>query len=237
MGLANSGVGFGIFIVGPMIELARENYGPSGCFFILAAFAFHNVLFGALMRPSTLELKTLKIKRTRGQNHRTLGCSSLLMYLKICTDKCVIFLSLSLFFYSVGSFVIFIHLPNFTMYNGFSPLQAAFLISVSGVMLIACKLLTGIAANAEETDELTIYVGSMWTQVFVTFMLPLFGKWYAWLVLYAAVIGLYFGSCYVVLPSINKKTVGVENMASALGVEYFFGGIGSIIGPVIAGKT
>ena len=230
MGLANSGVGVGIFIIGPIIEIARENYGSSGCFIILASFGIQNVVFGALMRPSALELKTHSIKQTSGSTR-----GSLRMYLKVCSDRCVICLSLSLFFFSVASFAIFIHLPNFSIYNGFTSLQASFLISVSGIMTIFCRILTGIAANAEDVDEITIYVGSMWIQSLMTFMLPLYGKWYAGEVVYAAIIGLYYGCCYVLLPPINKKVMGVENMASALGIQYFLGGIGSIMGPVIAG--
>ena len=236
LGLANSGVGIGIFFVGPMTELAREHYGSSGCFLILASFAVHNVVFGALMRPSALELETHKMKRMRGQKHRRVSFAPLTMYFKLCMDKCVVCLSLSLFFFSIASFAIFIHLPNFCIYNGYSSLQASFLISVSGAMTIACRILTGIAANAADIEEITIYIGSMWIQSFATLLLPLYGRWYQGQVVYAAIIGLYYGCCYVVLPPINKKAVGVENMASALGIEYFLGGLGAIIGPVIAGN-
>ena len=237
MGLANSGAGVGIFFMGPLIQLAREHYGSSGCFLILAAFALHIVVFGALMRPSILELETHKMKRMKGHTHRTASFAPFTMYFKLCTDKCVMCLSLSLFFFSIASFAIFIHLPNFCIHKGYSSLQASFLISVSGSMTIACRILTGIAANAPDIDEITIYIGSMWIQSFATFLLPLYGKWYEGQMVYAAIIGLYYGCCYVVLPPINKKAVGVENMASALGIEYFLGGIGTIIGPVIAGNV
>ena len=231
MGLANSGAGLGIFIVGPMTEIARETYGTSGCFFILAAFALHNVVFGALMRPSALEHAAHKLRRTRN----SISVAPLLVYLKVCMNKCVICLSLSMFCFSIGSFSIFIHLPNYSIYKGFTSLQASFLISISGFMTIICRILTGTAANDEGVDELYIFVGSMWLQSAVTFLLPTFGGWYAGQVVFAGIIGLYFGCCYVLLPTINKKTVGVENMASALGIEYFIAGLGSIIGPVLAG--
>ena len=237
MGLANSGAGLGIFIVGPMTELARETYGSSGCFFILASFALHNVVFGALMRPSALELKTHELRQARSVIRNSFSFAPLMVYLRVCMNKCVVCLSLSMFFFSIGSFSIFIHLPNYCIYQGFTALQASFLISVSGIMTVICRVLTGTAANSDEIDEITIYVGSMWIQSIVTFLLPFYGSWYEGQVIYAGIIGLYFGCCYVLLPTINKKTVGVENMASALGIEYFIAGLGSIIGPVLAGTS
>ncbi|XP_053406865.1 monocarboxylate transporter 9-like isoform X2 [Mercenaria mercenaria] len=52
LGIAVSGVGAGLFVLAPLMQLSREFYGPMGFFIILAAMTANIVTFGQLCFPS-----------------------------------------------------------------------------------------------------------------------------------------------------------------------------------------
>ena len=98
------------------------------------------------------------------------------------------------------------------------------------------RSLAGLAANHEQIHDLLLYSGSMGVVALGTILFPLFSGTYAGQSAYAIILGLYFGCCYAVTGSVYIKLVGVECMATAIGLQFFCGGIGSIVGPVLAGS-
>jgi hypothetical protein len=41
---------------------------------------------------------------------------------------------------------------------------------------------------------------------------------------------------YVLTASVSVRYTGIVNLAKAISVQYFFAGLGALIGPIIAGK-
>ncbi|WAR22072.1 MOT14-like protein [Mya arenaria] len=106
--------------------------------------------------------------------------------------------------------------------NGFSENQAAFLISLSGILTVFGRLLTGVVANIRNRNEIILYAGSMGILSIATIVYPFISRHYA-------------GSCYVVLTTVSLMFIGINYIATAIGLVFMFGGVGAIVGPVIAG--
>ena len=57
VGLATSGVGFGTFMMPPLIEILFNNYGFQGALMILGSISLNFCISGALFRPLELQHK------------------------------------------------------------------------------------------------------------------------------------------------------------------------------------
>ena len=235
------GIGVGTFVMAPLFEMARDLYGNTGFFIALAGLTANMIVFGALCFPSKLEKYTKEKRKQEVELEKKEGRSYILsmlcFYFQIAKKKPVICLSIARFGYCVGIHLVYVHLPKFAMEMGSTSTEASFLLSISGILGVVGRILTGIAANHEEIDDILLYAGTMGIVSFVTFLFPLFSNSFAGQVVYAVFLGLYFGCCNVVIGSINIKFAGVECMATAIGIELFCGGIGSMLGPILAGMV
>lgn len=238
VGLAVSGVGAGLFVLAPILQLSRDYYGVSGFFTILAAMMANIVMFGTLCFPSRLELWTQhqrrnEVKKSDGKCNIS---NALEPYLNVLTNCAVILLCLCMFCYCLGIQLVYQHLPNFIVIKGFTALQAAFLVSLSGLITVAGRILAGIIASLNRINDIILYSGSMTIVAVASFLYPFISGYFAGHVIYMVMLGLFFGCPYVIIMAVSLKFVGINYISSAIGLQYFVGGIGSIVGPVLAGK-
>ena len=229
----------GLFVMAPVYEVARNFYGNSGFFIALAGLTANIIVFGTLYFPSKLERYT-QDQRKQGielkeKDGGLWAWPVISFYAHVARKRPVICLSLCMFCYCFGTYVIFLHFPNYSVHQGSTTVQASFLVSVIGVLGVIGRVLTGITANNEKIDDILLYAGAMGVVGLATLLLPLYSGSYAGQAAYSAIFGLYFGCCYVLTGSVNIKFVGVEGMPIATGIEFFCGGIGSLVGPVLAG--
>ena len=223
----------------PLFEMARDYYGNTGFFIALAGLSANIIVFGTLCIPSKLEILTQEKRQQEIQLKKTKDRSYILsafhFYYSIVKRKPVICLCVARFGYSVGIHLIHVHLPNYAIQMGSTASEASYLVSISGILGVLGRVLTGIAANDDGVDDILLFSGTMGIASLATFLFPLFSYSFAGQAVYAVLLGLYFGCCNVVMASINIKFVGVECMATAIGIEVFCGGFGSMLGPVLAG--
>lgn len=237
LGIANSGMGAGLFVLAPIMQLSREYYGPIGFFIILAAMTANIITFGTLCFPSRLELH-LKLQRRiqseRSSEKRTFF-AMLKPYLSAMYNKGMICLFLCMFFYCLGTYLIYLHLPTFIVTKGFTAVQASFLISLSGILALFGRLLTGMVANLNRINDTVLYSGSMGIVAIASFVYPFSADYFAGHVIYTVLLGLFFGSCYITIIAVSLKFVRMSYVAAAIGLQFCFGGVGAVIGPVCAG--
>lgn len=238
LGIAVSGVGAGLFVLAPLMQLSREHYGPVGFFIILATMTVNIITFGVMCFPSKLELHTqiqrrINAKRS-SENNKCFA--SLKLYLKVLYNKAMICLFLCMFFYCMGTYLVYLHLPSFIVTKGFTAVQASFLVSLSGILSLFGRLLTGVVANLNRINDTVLYSGSMGVVGIASFIYPFSADYFAGHVVYITLLGLFFGSCYVSITAVSLKFVGISYVAAAIGLQFCFGGIGAVIGPVCAGK-
>jgi cyanate permease len=239
LGIALSGVGAGLFVLAPVVQLARDYYGPAGFFIILAALTANIITFGQMCFPSKLELQTQvrrKFDSTKSSSNKNIF-ASVKPYFHVLTNKGMVCLFLCMFFYCLGTYLVYLHLPTFIVTKGFSAVRASFLISLSGILSLFGRLLTGIVANLNRINDTVLYSGTMFIVGIATFIYPFTADYFAGHVIYTVLLGLFFGSCYVTITAVSLKFVEISYVAAAIGLQFCFGGIGAVIGPVCAGKS
>ena len=238
-GVSVSGSGFGILVMPPLIQLAHNKYGYSGLMLILAGVVLQLVVIGSLMRPSMLELKAIRRRRQESKvktRKKWTRCESLLVFITVLSRKVTFCLSISMLLFCGGLYSVTLQLPNYAQKNGFSAMQSALFLSIIGVVAMISRLITGMLAQHPRIKEIWIYSGSIGILSIVTFIFPAMAHEYAGHVVYSVCVGVFGGCCYVVLNTINRDFVGIRYTTAACAVEFWFGGFGSVVVPVISGK-
>lgn len=131
--------------------------------------------------------------------------------------------------------MVYLHLPYYVITLNTTPIQAAWIISAAGIGGFSSRFLSGLASNNDDIDDLLIYSGSFCVLGICTILFPLYAVSYIGQLFYGFALGVYSGSCYAVMNSINVSNFGINNMATAYGVEMFFCGSGMLLGPPLAG--
>lgn len=239
-GIATSGAGIGAFVFSPLLALMFETYGYSGLMTFLASIMANICVLGCLYRPSFYELsrkKMIKInKRKHGEDKKTV-LEQCVSYIKFVCVPPVVCICISIFFASLGVYMVYLHLTQYIVVMGTDILSASYLLSIAGVSTTISRVLTGIIASFQKANETYIYSGSFGLLGVSTLLFPFYSKVYIGQVIYSLVLGAFYGNCYCLISSINVSIAGIENLASLFGLEMFFCGIGNLIGPLIAGKN
>ncbi|KAK3104753.1 hypothetical protein FSP39_009430 [Pinctada imbricata] len=238
-GVSVSGVGIGIFILSPLMQLAKDTYGYNGLLLMCGAVSFHHLVFGALCRPSELEkLSKTKDNIFKHGNERR-KCSKLLSILReivfLFSNISFILIVVSMTFFTLGVHLMYVHFSKLLITKGTSETDAAYLLSMSGICTGISRLLIGFSANAENINELMLFSGCFSLLGISGLLLPLYVDSYVGQACFAVMLGMYSGCCYSLLNTINVKLVGIEHLALAFGIDMFGAGFGSLIGPPISG--
>ena len=236
-GIAVAGTGAGIFGIGPLVQKAGETGGSCGFFIAFACITFHLVLFGVIMRPSKLELYTQKQRFILSKKSSTCEKIGTIVYryMTVLTNRAVTCISLSILAFCFGTYIVFLYLPTFCTDKGATAMQASYIISISGIASIISRLVTGAFANWKKKKEVYLFSGSMGLLAVATLLFPLYSGTYTGQIIYAGFLGLFLGCPFATVTPINLTYLGVKNMASALGIELCLGGVGAVLGPVLAG--
>jgi MFS family permease len=120
--------------------------------------------------------------------------------------------------------------------KGFSKAQASFMLSLTGILAVFGRLLTGFVASLHKLIDIWLYSGSFVVVSLATIVYPYISNTIAGNIVYAVVLGLFFGCCYVLMTSVNMSFVDIKYVSAAIGVELLFGGIGAVLGPEFAGN-
>ena len=242
LGFALSGMGAGLFALAPLMQQARVYYGTTGFFIIQAAITLNIVAFGATYFPSGLELYTQEMRSCNSMNTMSTGNVMqrfkmvLNQYFKALNNKPIYLLSFGTFLNFGGFGIINLYLPVYVEAKGFSKTQASYMVSLTGILAVIGRLTTGAVANINKSIDIWLYSGSFAIVSIATFVFPHMSNMIGGNISYAVIFGMFSGCSYVLLPSVNRSLVTLEYTSAAIGVEIFFGGIGSLLGPEFAGK-
>ncbi|XP_060083563.1 monocarboxylate transporter 9-like [Ylistrum balloti] len=239
-GFASCGAGAGAFIFPPLMQLARKEYGDSGFFILLAGMALNISVFGSLCFPSYLEVnKNAPEKLTKST--LSLSLHSLTNRQHFCSIIAVlrnlpfVCICLSQLVSHIGIYMMYVHIPTFAISHGSTDTQASILLSASGIMNCVSRLLVGMAGNADNVSTILLYFGTFGVLGISTIIFPVFGSTYIGQLIYSVILGTYSGSCYVLLSTITADIIGIEFLVSAFGIAMIFTGLGTLVGPPIAG--
>lgn len=161
-GISMSGSGIGIFLLAPVVQLLIEQFSWRGALLILGGFVLNLCVCGALMRPITLK----DDQTTSEQNHvcrtetqgfqraspsstwtkewvQTCLCGSLQQEYNFLLMSDFVVLAISVLFMAYGCSPLFVYMVPYALSIGVSHQQAAFLMSILGVIDIIGNITFG----------------------------------------------------------------------------------------------
>ncbi|KAL4228581.1 hypothetical protein ACF0H5_011631 [Mactra antiquata] len=242
IGVAHTGIGVGVLVLAPLLQFLRELYGSFGFFLMLAGIFANMITFGMVCFPNSVEritlnknLNSLPTKERPISSNRLSVCSFFNKYWEVFTNRGIFCLCVANFFYSVSLFVLYLYFPTFIMYRGFTATEAAFFLSISGILNIFGRLGAGILANIQTVNILLLYSTTIVLFGLGTIIYPFIASYFAGHVVYFVVLGFFMGPCNVLTTGASLEFVSVEKIAIAIGLQLGFGGIGATIGPIITG--
>ena len=235
VGVCVTAAGAGMFICGPMHQYLIDNYSILGAFLLLGGISSHLFVFGALMKPSGLEVWHKQFLKKKNENT---GSNVLKRFLHFEIFKNVSFwcILISGIFTGLPFSLILIHLPNYSVTLGYTHDQAAFLLALIGLGSTINRLLVGVSSGDGGIDVLLLYFGSVALSGVCTVVFPLFSTSYQGQCIYAFAFGLYSGAFIALCNPLCLELIGLDQLPTGVGLYFCFLGIGGLIGPPIAGK-
>ncbi|XP_061171700.1 uncharacterized protein LOC133181178 [Saccostrea echinata] len=231
VGLNVAGAGLGMLAGGPLIQFLIDQYGLRGALLILGAFGSHNVVFGALMRPTEIEMsyknkgKTLPEKRSSMCNFR---CD-------ILKKKSFLCILISAFLWNIPYAILYLYLPRFSVVNGATEMEAASLITMLGLGSTLNRLLAGLILGPGGIDPLLLNFGFLGIFGLTTVTFPFYCTNYIGQNIYAFISGIYSGGLIVLINPLCLEIVGISQLSTAVGVYFTWAGIGCILAGPFAG--
>lgn len=161
-GIAMSGSGIGTFILAPVVQLLIEQFSWRGALLILGGFVLNLCVCGALMRPITLKEDHPSPEKNRDHGMQRGDCPQASPYSPLTKEwaqMCLcgslkqeygfllmsdfVVLAVSVLFMAYGCSPLFVYLVPYALSVGVSHHQAAFLMSILGVIDIVGNITFG----------------------------------------------------------------------------------------------
>ncbi|MCP3911297.1 MAG: MFS transporter [Actinomycetia bacterium] len=217
-GVAATGPGLGTLILLPLSERLIDTHGWRTSYQILAVIcAVGFVIAGFLMRKSPTEAPADAAAHRRGivatPQFKLMAASALLM--------------------SAALMPAFILVVPFAEADGFSTSRAALIPAIIGVSSILGRLaLTRLASRVGPVRMLQVCLVAQ-PLGYVVWLL--FGDTYPGLIVFAVFLGIAYGGFVALLGAAAAHLFGFVGIGSVMGLLYFSAGIGSGVGPPLAG--
>jgi MFS family permease len=219
-GLAIAGIGAGNFAVPLLAAWWIELFGWRGAFVALAVFVLVLGLFAALV-----------IDSPRKTENTSLAGTPLRVALK--TPQFLL-LYASLVFSCIGLFVPTVHLGPYAQDLGYSEAQSVALVSFIGLGSLVGRFTVGPVA-----DRLgrRLSLAAMYAVLGVMLVVWWSASAYWLLTLFAIVFGMAYGGAVALLPTLVMDLYGARAVSGIIGCLYTGAGLGTLVGPWLAGAA
>ncbi|XP_063819779.1 monocarboxylate transporter 12 [Pseudophryne corroboree] len=246
-GIAMSGSGIGTFILAPVVQLLIEQFSWRGALLILGGFVANLCVCGALMRP--INLKEHSSNEPKESNIPSSTCSPLSQE---CTHKSLcycsqkeysfllkpnfIILAISFLFLAYGCSPPFVYLVPYALSVGVSHQQAAFLMSILGVIDIVGNITFGWLTDRRflKKHRYICYLIAVAMDGLSCLFLPVL-TCFQLLVPFSVTFGYFDGAYVALIPVVTGDVVGTASLSSALGVVFFLHAVPYLVSPPISG--
>uniref|UniRef100_A0A3P8XCA7 Major facilitator superfamily (MFS) profile domain-containing protein n=1 Tax=Esox lucius TaxID=8010 RepID=A0A3P8XCA7_ESOLU len=256
-GIAMSGSGIGTFILAPVVQLLIEQYSWRGALLILGGVVSNLCVCGALLRPITLTEEEeagglapldsecgygVKSQATStleeplpisGQGRR---CFQSMREYRFLLMPDFLMLAVSFLFLASGCSLPFVYLVPYALDVGVSHHQAAFLMSILGVIDIVGNITFGWLVDRRYLKKYrnVCYMIAVGMEGLCCLFIPLL-RTFALLVPFSVLYGYFDGAYVALIPVVTSDIVGTTNLSSALGIVYFLHAIPYLLSPPIGG--
>ncbi|KAM9561499.1 monocarboxylate transporter 12-B-like isoform 1-T1 [Salvelinus alpinus] len=261
-GIAMSGSGIGTFILAPVVQMLIEHYSWRGALLILGGVVANLCVCGALLRPITLKEEeeahgpvpldtecgygvkapvvsmleeSLAINNNNNNSHRCFCFQSIQEYCFLLMPD-FLMLAMSFLFLASGCSLPFVYLVPYALDVGVSHHQAAFLMSILGVIDIVGNITFGwlVDRRCLKKYRNVCYMIAVGMEGLCCLFIPLL-RTFALLVPFSVFYGYFDGAYVALIPVVTSDIVGTHNLSSALGIVYFLHAIPYLLSPPIGG--
>lgn len=254
-GIAMSGSGIGIFILAPVVQFLIEQFSWRGALLILGGFVLNLCVCGALMRPLTLKEDHPSSEKSHDCRTQKEDCKHAAPYSPLTkerTQTCLccslqqeysfllmsdfVLLAVSVLFMAYGCSPLFVYLVPYALSVGVSHQQAAFLMSILGVIDIIGNITFGWLTDRRclKNYRCACYLFAVGLDGLCYLCLPLLQS-FPLLVSFSCTFGYFDGAYVTLMPVVTAEIVGTTSLSSALGVVYFLHAVPYLVSPPIAG--
>ncbi|XP_067908655.1 monocarboxylate transporter 12-like isoform X1 [Heterodontus francisci] len=175
------------------------------------------------------------IRKDRGEKQPCGCCPSYKEYAFLLTSDFLVFAA-SLLFLAYGCSTPFVHLVPYAVSAGVSQQQAAFLMSILGIVNIIGNISFGWLTDRRLLKKYRkyCYILTIGMDGLCSLFIPILRS-FPLLVPYSVLYGYFDGAYVALIPVVTSDIAGNAFLSSALGIVYFIHGIPYLIGPPIAG--
>lgn len=142
-------------------------------------------------------------------------------------------LFLSGFLMSIALFMSFAFIVPFAQDQGITPTAAAWLVAIVGAASVSGRLV--LSGLTRRFGPLRLYQACVVAQPIAYLVWLVAGSSYGMLVLFAVILGVTYGGFVALGPTVAAALFGVVGLGGVIGLLYFGGGVGGLIGPPVAG--
>ena len=148
----------------------------------------------------------------------------------------IFMLFLSRFFGNFSMTIFFIELPSILLHNGFSLRQASVVLTIIGVANSISRVVIGTIIDHPNVNSCFLTGAGFVLQAIVLCVIPLtFPNHYTYLLVFGAIIGITNSPYWVGLSIALGRMLPLKKIASTSGLISIAQGLGSIVGPPVAG--
>ncbi len=218
LAVAVTGIGLGTLLMAPLAAWLIDRTGWRDTYVIFGLASAAVLLVSALLaaRPPApaADATTIPLsKAVRMPPFRWLYLSALLL--------------------SLALFVPFVFLPPFAEEQGISKVSAAGLVGIIGAASVGGRLGLGILGGALGTVR--VYQMTIFCLGLSFFVWLVAGGSYAFLVVFAVLMGTAYGGFISLAPAVAAEKFGPAGLGGLLGALYTSAAVGGLLGPPIAG--
>jgi MFS family permease len=237
LGLSSMGVGLGTMAMAPFAAYLITNYSWRTAYLIIGLIAWGVVLpLSLLLKRDPSEVGALPDgARARAGEPRTEASSlqpNRASVRAVLRTRSFRLLALLWFLFAFNIFLVITHLVPHITDIGFTPAQAAFVLSLVGMASIFGRLLMGVVSDrlgrrkAVATCTLIISVCMVWL---------IYAQDFSSLYLFALVYGFFYSGFGTTSAALVGDTFEVGNIGTVFGLLEIGFGVGAGLGPAIGG--
>jgi MFS family permease len=218
LGIAVAGIGVGTLVVAPLAAAQIVRFGWRATYLQFAVAGTVLLVVAAALSskpPARLGGAPRRLRTTtRSPAFAALYGSMLLM--------------------SMALFVPFVYLPPYAVANGASRVAGGTLVGLIGMSSVVGRL--GLGVVADRFGRIRVY-RLCFVAMAASFTIWLVASDYPWLVVFALLFGVGYGGFIALNPAVVAEAFGVVGLGAVVGILYTSAGIGSLIGPPLAGAV
>ncbi|XP_071096465.1 monocarboxylate transporter 4-like [Haliotis cracherodii] len=232
-GISLAACGFGL-AVGPFFVMwLIESRGWRATIAALACCSLQFCVVGSLFFPTKRERSTKygpgRMKIQCGKCHKPETC---LWYFK---DVRFWIMCMNYGLLMVGYGIQIVHFPAYAESLNIRPELLSWLYTTFGIVVTIARVLCGVLCNDKAVDLLMVYFSTQALQGLVIVFMPLYAKDYFGMMAYQVLVSIFYGSSQVPLSPLVVELFGVDKLSTVFGWMMLWGGVGALVGPVIAG--